>query len=101
MYASSQIFHSSDAWVTFLGRTRFLLDSDMKEGEPHIEFLSFILCGLLTGLHRVLESVKNGKRLSETQFSNLKVAAKGQQSVYDMFKKSGSTGSTSRVETEP
>lgn len=44
---------------------------------------------------RVIESIKAGKRLSEAQFSNLKVAAKGQQTVYDMFKKVGSPASTS------
>jgi hypothetical protein len=38
--------------------------------------------------------MKAGKRLPETQFSNLKVAAKGQQSVYGMFKKTNGTGSS-------
>jgi hypothetical protein len=38
--------------------------------------------------------MKVGKRLPETQFSNLKVAAKGQQSVYGMFKKINSTDSS-------
>jgi hypothetical protein len=42
---------------------------------------------------RVLESMKVGKRLSETQFTNLKVAPKGQKSVYSMLKKTSSTGS--------
>lgn len=37
--------------------------------------------------------MKAGKRLPEAQFSNLKIAAKGQQSVYGMFKMSSSTGS--------
>jgi hypothetical protein len=46
-------------------------------------------------VYRVLESIKVGRRLPETQFSNLKVSAKGQQSVYGMFKKTASsTGST-------
>jgi hypothetical protein len=45
-------------------------------------------------LYRVLESLKLGKRLPETQFANLKVAAKGQQSVYGMFKKTNSLGSS-------
>jgi hypothetical protein len=44
-------------------------------------------------LGRVLESLKAGKRLQETPFANLKVAAKGQQSVYDMFKKTSKSGS--------
>ena len=44
----------------------------------------------LTITHRVLESIKVGKRLSEAQYTNLKVAAKGQQSVYSMFQKSSS-----------
>lgn len=34
----------------------------------------------------VLESIKAGKRLPEAQFSNLKTAAKSQQSVYGIFK---------------
>lgn len=42
---------------------------------------------------RVLESLKAGKRLPETSFSNLKVAPKGQSSVYSMFKKTDSTES--------
>jgi len=36
---------------------------------------------------RVLESVKAGKRLPEARFSNLKVALKGQQSVFGTFSK--------------
>ncbi|KUJ11925.1 uncharacterized protein LY89DRAFT_673732 [Mollisia scopiformis] len=52
-------------------------------------------CGVrYVGAEWVLESIKAGKRLPETQFSNLKVAAKGQQSVYGMFKKSNSTASS-------
>ncbi|KAE9377927.1 hypothetical protein N431DRAFT_435100 [Stipitochalara longipes BDJ] len=42
------------------------------------------------GVEWVLESLKLGKRLPEAQFTNLKVAAKGQQSVYGMFKKANS-----------
>lgn len=45
-------------------------------------------------LDRVLESLKAGRRLPETPFTNLKIAAKGQQSVYSMFKQSSSIGST-------
>ena len=37
---------------------------------------------------RVLESIKAGKRLPEARFSNLKVAMKGQRSVYGAFSKS-------------
>lgn len=36
---------------------------------------------------RVLESLKGGKRQAEAPFVNLKIAAKGQQSVYSIFKK--------------
>lgn len=35
---------------------------------------------------RVLESIKAGKRLPETRFSNLSTAAKGQKSVYEAFR---------------
>jgi hypothetical protein len=45
-------------------------------------------------LVRVLESIKAGRRLPETPFTNLKVAARGEQSVYSMFKQSSSGGST-------
>jgi hypothetical protein len=48
---------------------------------------------------RALESLKLGKRLPETQFSNLKVAAKGQQSVYSMFK-TNSMESSEGIEAE-
>ncbi|KAL2073678.1 hypothetical protein VTL71DRAFT_11004 [Oculimacula yallundae] len=52
-------------------------------------------CGVkYVGVEWVLESLKAGKRLSETSFSNLKVAPKGQKSVYGMFKRTGSTNST-------
>jgi hypothetical protein len=44
--------------------------------------------------YRILESLKLGKRLPETQFTNLKLAAKGQQSVYGMFKKTNNLGSS-------
>ncbi|PBP16040.1 BRCA1 C Terminus domain-containing protein [Diplocarpon rosae] len=51
-------------------------------------------CGVkYIGVEWVLESLKSGKRLSETQFTNLKVAPKNQQSVYGIFKKSNSTAS--------
>lgn len=48
---------------------------------------SLVLGASLAELTRVLESIKAGKRMPEAQFSNLKIAAKGQQSVYGMFKK--------------
>ncbi|RDW60935.1 BRCT protein [Coleophoma cylindrospora] len=49
-------------------------------------------CGVkYVGVEWVMESMKAGKRLPEAQFSNLKVAAKGQQTVYDMFKKGNSS----------
>lgn len=39
---------------------------------------------------RVLESIKAGKRLPEAQFSTMRIAAKGQKSVYGMFKRTES-----------
>ncbi|KAH8685732.1 hypothetical protein BGZ60DRAFT_395932 [Tricladium varicosporioides] len=45
------------------------------------------------GVEWILESMKAGKRLPETQFTNLKVVAKGQQSVYSMFSKPNSEAS--------
>ncbi|PBP17558.1 BRCA1 C Terminus domain-containing protein [Diplocarpon rosae] len=52
-------------------------------------------CGVkYIGVEWVLESLKSGKRLSETQFANLQVAPKNQQSVYEIFKKSNSTAAT-------
>lgn len=50
--------------------------------------------------HRVLESMDAGKRLPEAQFTNLKVAAKGQQTVYGIFRKADSTGSSKDAEVE-
>ncbi|KAG0651897.1 hypothetical protein D0Z07_1112 [Hyphodiscus hymeniophilus] len=51
-------------------------------------------CGVkYVGVEWVLESMKAGKRLPETPFTNLKVASKGQQSVYDMLQKSNSRSS--------
>lgn len=37
--------------------------------------------------NRVLESIKAGKRLPEARFSTMRIAAKGQKSVYGMFKR--------------
>lgn len=53
-----------------------------------------ITCAIirLTYFTRVLESLKAGKRLPETQFSNITLAAKGQKSVYGMFSKAQSSG---------
>lgn len=39
---------------------------------------------------RVLESVKAGRRLPEARFTNLKVASKGQPSVYGAFSRAAS-----------
>lgn len=39
-------------------------------------------------ISRVLESLRVGKRLPEARFANLKVAAKGQQSVYERYAES-------------
>ena len=58
-----------------------------------IHVLRALLDHKLTLQNRVLESLKAGKRLSETPFSNLKVAPKGQKSVYALFQKTNSTGS--------
>ncbi|KAK8139609.1 hypothetical protein PG984_000732 [Apiospora sp. TS-2023a] len=40
------------------------------------------------GVEWILESIKAGKRLPEARFSNLKVASKGQQSVFRPYSKS-------------
>jgi hypothetical protein len=47
-----------------------------------------------------MESIKAGKRLPEARFANLKVASRGQQSVYGLFggAKSGSTGTSSQCQ---
>ena len=51
-------------------------------------------CGIkYVGVDWALESIKAGKRLPEAQFANLKLAAKGQGSVYSMFKKGNSSKS--------
>ncbi|KAK4463484.1 hypothetical protein QBC42DRAFT_222813 [Cladorrhinum samala] len=45
-------------------------------------------CGVkYVGVEWVLESIKAGKRLSETRFQNLKIAPRGQQSVFGAFSK--------------
>lgn len=49
-------------------------------------------CGVkFVGVEWILESIKAGKRLPETRFSNLKVASKGQQSVYGLYPKAKGT----------
>ncbi|OMP85048.1 DNA repair protein REV1 [Diplodia seriata] len=45
------------------------------------------------GVEWVVESVRAGKRLPEAGFSNLKIAAAGQKSVYGMFKRGECEGS--------
>lgn len=47
---------------------------------------------VLTHCIRVLESLKAGRRLPEARFSNMKIAPKGQSSVYGLYSKQ-STGS--------
>ncbi|KAI1459270.1 hypothetical protein F4805DRAFT_422145 [Annulohypoxylon moriforme] len=43
-------------------------------------------CGVkFVGAEWVIESIKAGKRLPEAKFSNLKIASKGQQSVYGLY----------------
>lgn len=53
--------------------------------EPSLLSFSSIL-RLLTDV-RVLESLKAGRRLPEASFGNLRVASKGQPSVYGAFSK--------------
>lgn len=40
--------------------------------------------------NRVLKSIKAGKRLPEAPFAPMRMAAKGQKSVYGMFKRTES-----------
>ncbi|KAK3370291.1 hypothetical protein B0H63DRAFT_313490 [Podospora didyma] len=47
----------------------------------------------------VLESVKAGKRLPEARFANLKIAARGQQSVLHAFSKAATASSSSSKTT--
>ncbi|KAK6204233.1 hypothetical protein LQW54_008352 [Pestalotiopsis sp. IQ-011] len=51
------------------------------------------------GVEWIMESIKAGKRLPETRFSNLKLAAKSQQSVFGMASKSA--GSTNPYHQPP
>ncbi|ETS81299.1 hypothetical protein PFICI_06301 [Pestalotiopsis fici W106-1] len=50
------------------------------------------------GVEWIMESIKAGKRLPEARFSNLKMAAKGQQSVFGMASKPPSSTKFSRGE---
>ncbi|KAI1380890.1 hypothetical protein F4677DRAFT_441219 [Hypoxylon crocopeplum] len=57
-------------------------------------------CGVkFVGVEWVLESITAGKRLPEARFSNLKVASKGQQSVYGLY--SRPENSTEQHEPSP
>lgn len=52
-------------------------------------------CGMkFVGVEWVLESLKAGKRLPEARFSNLKIASKGQQSVYGLYSKLSTTATS-------
>ncbi|RYP11907.1 hypothetical protein DL765_007550 [Monosporascus sp. GIB2] len=52
-------------------------------------------CGVkFVGVEWVLESIRAGKRLVEAKFSNLKIASRGQQSVYGMYAKSAQAESS-------
>ncbi|KAK3680541.1 hypothetical protein B0T22DRAFT_485933 [Podospora appendiculata] len=54
-------------------------------------------CGVkFVGVEWILESIKAGKRLPEARFANLKVAAKGQQSVLGAFSKVKNTGGSTQ-----
>ncbi|RYP02936.1 hypothetical protein DL764_005513 [Monosporascus ibericus] len=52
-------------------------------------------CGVkFVDVEWVLESIRAGKRLVEAKFSNLKIASRGQPSVYGMYTKPAHTGSS-------
>ena len=53
---------------------------------------------LTADVPRVLESIKAGRRLPEARFANLKVAPRGQQSVYGAFAVAKSADSASPQE---
>ncbi|KAI1208680.1 uncharacterized protein F4807DRAFT_430681 [Annulohypoxylon truncatum] len=50
------------------------------------------------GAEWVIESIKAGKRLPEAKFSNLKIASKGQQSVYGLYSKPNATAESSSTQ---
>ncbi|RYP92995.1 hypothetical protein DL770_000869 [Monosporascus sp. CRB-9-2] len=52
-------------------------------------------CGVkFVGVEWVLESIKAGKRLVEAKFSNLKIASRGQHSIYGVYTKSAQAESS-------
>ena len=50
--------------------------------------------------HRVLESIKAGKRLPEAAFANTSIGPYGVKSVYGIFKKGGVTVEGKGIEKE-
>ncbi|KAI1365732.1 BRCA1 C terminus domain-containing protein [Xylaria arbuscula] len=56
-----------------------------KMGGPAVKFV---------GVQWVLESIKAGKRLPEARFADLKIAAKGQQSVYGLYSRPKETATS-------
>ncbi|KAM0251455.1 hypothetical protein ACHAQJ_008207 [Trichoderma viride] len=57
-------------------------------------------CGVkFVGVEWVLESLKEGKRLSEARFSHLKIAAKAQKSVYGLYSKQDASSKLTPVES--
>lgn len=48
---------------------------------------------------RVLQSLQEGKRLPEARFSNLKMAAKAQNSVYGLYSKQNAASKTTPSDT--
>lgn len=63
-----------------------------KLGGPAVKFVS---------VQWVLESIKAGKRLPEARFVDLKVASKGQQSVYGLYSKHKDKTPASFDESQP
>ncbi|KAI0965513.1 BRCA1 C terminus domain-containing protein [Xylaria arbuscula] len=64
-----------------------------KLGGPAVKFVS---------VQWVLESIKAGKRLPEARFADLKIASKGQQSVYGLYSRRKDTGApTATEESQP
>lgn len=66
-----------------------LLDGYCGEFGGRIEIPHYVADTVSSFSSRVLESLKAGKRLPEARFANLKVAARGQQSVLGAFSKKG------------
>ncbi|KAI0913840.1 BRCA1 C terminus domain-containing protein [Ustulina deusta] len=63
-----------------------------KIGGPAVKFV---------GVQWVLESIKAGKRLPEARFADLKIAPKGQQSVYGLYSRHKNTTPPSIDESRP